>query len=129
MTVDFSTLGLPERARPLAKLIHDYDDTLTLERLPIGHPWLIDNADRPYALVHRGLGMQEYVVESYPESMLDARIMGYILEADIRRAGKDVSKFDTLTAAQTLLAERKNQDRIEEANDRMAFARKGRTHF
>ena len=128
MTVLLSTLGLPDHARPLARLVSDYDPTLSLERLPERHPWLLANPDRPYAVIHRSLQFGEYVVESYPESMLDARLFATIVDGDARRHGFDMDKFDALGRAQMLLEARRREDELETANDKMAFTLKKRKY-
>lgn len=123
MTILFDTLGLPDHARPLARLINDYDRNLTLERLPERHPWLIDNPDKPYAVVHRSPQFGEYVVASYAEYSLDERIFANIVAGDARKHGWDMSEFDPIGAARTLVEARRREDELEAANDRMKFAR------
>lgn len=135
MTISFQHLGLPERARPIAQLIADYDQYLSLERLPNGHPWLIDNAEKPYAVIHRMPGVPEYVIESYGEGSLDSRIFANIIQGDAAKHGWDLAEFDPINAAAMLLEGRKREDELDEANDRMAFKLRerrtgsGRTHY
>lgn len=121
MTLLFSNLGLPEHARPLARLINDYDHYLSLERLPDGHEWLKANPDKPYAVWHRHPGLTPYIIESFPESMLDHRIMAVILQGDAEKHGWDMSKFDPIGATAMLLEGRKREDEMAAANDLMAF--------
>lgn len=128
MTVMFNTLGLPDHARPLARLISDYDPTLSLERLPERHPWLLANPNKPYAVIHRSLQFGEYIVDSYPESMLDERVFALIVQGDARRHGFDMDKFDALARSQMLLEQRRREDALESANDKMAFSMKRRKY-
>lgn len=117
MTLLFNTLGLPEHARPIARLINDYDPSVSLERLPEGSPWLIDNPTKPYALVHRGMGKPEYIIESFPESMLDERLLAILVEADMNRSGRKLENFDPVGFANRMLQERKREDERGAANE------------
>lgn len=121
MTLLFNTLGLPETARPVARLIQDYNPTVTLERLPDSSPWLIDNPGKPYALVHRPLGLPEYIIESFPESMLDERLLAILIEGDMHRAGKKLSNFDPVGWAKQQLEARKREDELGAANELWEF--------
>jgi hypothetical protein len=127
MIVDFSTLGLPEHARWLAETINDYDDRLSLEKLPPGHPWLQDQPDKPYAIIHRPTHAPEYVVESFPESMLDERLLAIVFEADMNRAGRKLDRFDALGHAARLKQERLIADRKASAADRFEYLQRRRT--
>lgn len=117
----FNQLGLPDHARHVAQMIQDYDPTLFLERLPQGHLWLIQNPDRPYALIHRPVGLPEYVIESFSEGWLDERIFARVLEWDTRRFGKQLDKFDALNAARHLSQLKAQEDRLAEDSERMLF--------
>jgi hypothetical protein len=121
MTLLFNTLGLPEHARPLARLIHDYDSTVTLEKLPDGHPWLFEAPNKPYALVHRPMHAPEYVIESFPESMLDERILAILVEGDMHKAGKKLANFDPVHWARMQLESRKREDELGAANELWEF--------
>lgn len=127
MIVDFSTLGLPEHARWLAETINDYDDRLFLERLPAGHPYLQEQPDKPYALVHRPTHAPEYVIESFPESMLDERLLAIVFEADMNRAGRKLDRFDALRHARELAQARQIADRKASAADRFEYLQRRRT--
>jgi len=116
MVILFQHLGLPEHARPLAQMLNDYDPTLSLERLPDSHPWLIDNPDKPYAVIHRGLGMQEYIIESYPEDRLDHRVFANTVFGDANKHNWDFDEFDPVAASKLLLEERRRAEEREEAN-------------
>lgn len=116
-------LDLPhEEARTTARILNDYDPDLHLERLPDGHPWLIQAPNRPYAVIHRPFGQAEYVVDSFPPTMLDDRLLGIVFSWDSRRFGKDLDKFDARYGAERIRRERLRGDEIEEGRDRMRFA-------
>ena len=127
MIVDFSTLGIPEHARWLAETIHDYDNELSLERLPPSHPYMLGQPDKPYAIIHRPYHAPEYVVESFPESMLDERLIAIVYEADMKRAGRKISKHDALRTARELRQERQIADRKATAADRFEYIQRKRT--
>lgn len=124
MTLLFNTLGLPDHARSIARAINDYDPSVTLERLPDGSPWLHDNPGKPYALVHRGLGMQEYIIESFPESMLDERLLAILIEGDMHKAGKSLKNFDPVHWAKMQLEGRKREDELGAAQELFEFKRR-----
>lgn len=126
MTILFNTLGVPEFARPLARLINDYDPNLTLERLPDSHPFLTDNPTSRYAVIHRPLGLPEYVVNAYPEHLLDHRVFADIIGGSAREHGWDMSKFDPVGAAATMLESRRREDEHEAATEHMAYIMKKR---
>ena len=122
MTVLFNTLGVPDFARPLARLINDYDPNLTLERLPDSHPRLIDHPDERYAVIDRPLGLPEYVVNAYPEHLLDHRVFADVIAASAREHHWDIREFDPVTAAHHLLEARRREDENEAKADRIKYA-------
>lgn len=122
MTVLFNTLGIPDFARPLARLINDYDPNLTLERLPDSHPRLIDNPDHRYAVIDRPLGLPEYIVASYPEHLLDHRVFADVIAASAREHQWDINVFDPVTAAHNLLEARRREDENEARADKIKYA-------
>lgn len=127
MIVDFSTLGLPEHARWLAETINDYDDRLFLEKLPPNHPYMVGQPDKPFAIIHRPTHAPEYVVESFPESMLDERLLAIVFESDMNRAGRKMDRFDALRAARHIKQEREIADRKASAADRFDYVQRRRT--
>jgi hypothetical protein len=114
-------LDLPQRGRDIARVLEDYDHELFLEKLPPGHPYLAEQPDKPYAVIHRPLGAPEYIVRVYPETMLDERILADVIRADAAKSGFDLDKFDALSAAHHVLHERKRSDEIAEATDRLQW--------
>lgn len=120
--IDFRHIGLPERAWAIAATLNDYDPTLHLERLPDNHPWLKDNPDRPYAVIHRSPAFPEYIIESYGEDRLDPRIIANTIFGDANRHNWNIEEFDPVTAAYHLVEERRRADKIQEGNDRYAFS-------
>jgi hypothetical protein len=122
MPILFKNLDLPARGRDVAQVLNDYDHELFLERLPDGHPRLMERPDHLYAVIHRKPGVPEYVVDNYPETMLDERILAQVFEWDTRRFGKDIDKFDALTMASIALQERRRADEIAEGRDKVRFA-------
>lgn len=129
MVIEFRHLGLPERARPIAQALNDFDPTLSLERLPDGHPWLIDNADKPYAVIHRSPNFPEYIIESYSEDRLDPRIIANVMFGDANRHNWDLSEFDPVAAAYHLVEARRRGDELQERNDQFAFSTGKRRSF
>lgn len=129
MVTLFRHLGLPEHARAVAQLLQDYDPTLSLERLPAGHPWLDANPDKPYAVIHRNPAFPEYVIESYPESMLDHRIFANTVFGDANKHNWDLEEFDPVAVSAMLVGQRQREDQNEIGNDVMAFVRGGRKHY
>ena len=126
MTTLFNTLGVPEFARPLARLINDYDPNLFLERLPDSHPRLIDHPDQRYAVIDRPLGKPEYIVQSYPEHLLDHRVFADIIAGSAREHHWDIGKFDPVGTAATMLEMRRREDDNEAKADIIKFTLKKR---
>jgi hypothetical protein len=114
-------LDLPHRARDVARVLQDYDHELFLERLPPSHPYIIEQPDKPFAVIHRPVGAPEYIVRVYPESMLDERVIADVIRADAAKSGFDLDKFDALSAANQVLHERKRSDEIAEQMDRLEW--------
>lgn len=114
-------LDLPHRGRDIARVLQDYDHELFLERLPDSHPYIIEQPDKPYAVIHRPISAPEYIVRVYPETMLDERILADVIRADAEKSGFDLDKFDALNAAHHVLHERKRSDEIAEQMDRLQW--------
>lgn len=110
-----------EQARTVARAITDYDPELQLVRLPDGHPYLLGQPDKPYAIVHRYQSDYEHIIENFPESMLDERLLAIVAERDIRRAGGDLSKLDLLNSAYMVTQARARAERDEAARDLIDF--------
>ena len=127
MPILFEHLGLPEHARPVAATLNDYDPNLTLERLPEGHPWLQDNPDRPYAVIHRSPNFGEYVIESYSEDRLDHRIIANTIFGDANKHNWDLDKFDPVMAAHHAVEARKRMDQVSAGNE-LQMWRQNRLH-
>lgn len=124
MSLDY--LDLPHKARDIARILSDYDHELHLERLPNGHPYLIEQPDKPFAIIHRPLGLPEYIIKVFPESMLDERILAQVFEWDTSRSGGKLDKFDALGHAKFILDSRKRADEQEELREKMAYTLKKR---
>jgi hypothetical protein len=122
MRLDY--LDLPARGRDVARVLQDYDHELHLERLPPGHPYIAEQPDKPFAVIHRPIGLPEYIIRVYPESMLDERIIADVIRADAAKSGFELDKFDALTAANHVLHERRRSDEVQEKMDRMEWERK-----
>lgn len=122
MVILFQHLGLPEHARTLAKTINDFDPTLSLERLPEGHPWLEANPDKPYAVWHRSPAFEDYIIESYSEDRLDHRVLANLMFGDANRHDWNLEEFDPIAATHHLLEERRRAEINEENNLRMDYA-------
>lgn len=121
LMITFEHLDLPEKGRHIAKILSDYDHELFLEKLPPQHPYLLGQPDKPFAVIHRPMGLPEYVVKVFPESMLDERILAQVFEWDTSRFGGQLDKFDALTKANWIMNERKRADELEEARERMKY--------
>ena len=121
MVMLFEHLDLPEHARDIAQVLQDYNHEIYLEKLPPGHPYLAEQPDKPYAVIHRPLGLPEYIISVYPESMLDARILAQLFEWDTHRFGKQLDKFDALTHAQHILWECRRADEMQDKRERMKY--------
>jgi hypothetical protein len=121
MVISFEHLSLPEKGRHIAKILSDYDHELHLELLPPQHPYLLEQPDKPYAVIHRPLGLPEYIIKVFPESMLDERILAQIFEWDTSRFGGQLDKFDALGMAKYILDERKRADEQEEKREKMKY--------
>ncbi len=124
MSLDY--LDLPHKGRDIARILSDYDHELHLERLPNGHPYLIEQPNKPFALIHRPLGLPEYIIKVFPESMLDERILAQVFEWDTSRSGGKLDKFDALGHAKFILDSRKRADEQEELREKMAYTLKKR---
>lgn len=122
----FTNLDLPERGRDVARILADYDPELSLERLPDNHPYLAERPTHIYAVIHRPLGLPEYIVDVFPETMLDERILAQVWEWDMRRYGKKLDKFHALEYARWVREERARADKLAEDRDRMKFKLKQR---
>jgi hypothetical protein len=119
MRLDY--LDLPVKGRDIARILSDYDHELCLERLPNGHPYLAEQPDKPYAVIHRPLGLPEYIIKVFPESMLDERILAQVFEWDTSRFGGKLDKFDALGHAKFILDSRKRADEQEELREKMKY--------
>lgn len=117
----FEHLDLPEKGRHIAKILSDYDHELHLEKLPPGHPFIAEQPDKPYAVIHRPIGLPEYIIKVFPESMLDERILAQVFEWDTSRFGGKLDKFDALGHARFILDERKRADEQEELREKMKY--------
>lgn len=117
----FSNLDLPVRGREIAQILSDYDHELHLIKLPPGHDYLAEQPDKPYAVIHRPLGLPEYIIKVYPESMLDERILAQMFEWDTSRSGGKLDKFDALHHARYILEERRRADEQEEKREYMKY--------
>ena len=117
----FEHLDLPEKGRHIAKILSDYDHELHLVKLPPGHPFIAEQPDKPYAVIHRPLGLPEYIIKVFPESMLDERILAQVFEWDTSRFGGKLDKFDALGHARFILDERKRADEQEELREKMKY--------
>lgn len=117
MVILFDTIGIPPHAESLARLINDFDPQLRLIRLPVGHPRLSFQPERPYAVVHGSLPPEGsgYIFDTYPESMLDDRIMRAIIEGSAEKHKWDLDKFDPGMAAKKLLDMRRREDNEEKS--------------
>ncbi len=82
---------------------------------------MVEQPDKPFAVIHRPIGAPEYIVRVYPETMLDERIMADVFKADAAKSGFDLDKFDALSAAHFILNERKRSDEIAEGMDRLEW--------
>jgi hypothetical protein len=125
--IDFRTLGIPEHARWIAEAVNDYDPELSLERLPDNHPYMIGQPDKPFAIIHRPTTAPEYVVESFPESMLDERLLAIVAQNDMNRSGRSLEKHDALRWAANVKQERDIADRKATAADKFEFRMRKRT--
>jgi len=121
MVMTFEHLDLPEKGRDIAKILSDYDHELHLEKLPPQHPYIIEQPDKPYAIIHRPIGLPEYIIKVFPESMLDERMLAQVFEWDTSRTGGSIDKFDALTHARHILHERKRADELEEKREKMKY--------
>jgi hypothetical protein len=126
MVMSLDYLDLPHKGRDIARILSDYDHELHLERLPNGHPYLIEQPNKPFALIHRPLGLPEYIIKVFPESMLDERILAQVFEWDTSRSGGKLDKFDALGHAKFILDSRKRADEQEELREKMAYTLKKR---
>lgn len=124
MSLDY--LDLPHKGRDIARILSDYDHELHLERLPNGHPYLIEQPNKPFALIHRPIGLPEYIIKVFPESMLDERILAQVFEWDTSRSGGKLDKFDALGHAKFILDSRRRADEQEELREKMAYTLKKR---
>ena len=120
----FTNLDLPHRGREIAKILSDYDHELHLIKLPPGHEYLVEQPDRPYAVIHRPMGLPEYIIKAFPESMLDERIIAQVFEWDTSRSGGKLEKFDALGHARHILEERRRADEQEEKREYMKYVLK-----
>lgn len=114
-------LDLPVKGREIAQIISDYDPELHLERLPSNSEYLIEQPDKPFAVIHRPFALPEYIIKTYPESMLDERIIAQLFEWDTSRFGGKLDKFDALGHARFLLEERRRADEQEEKREYMKY--------
>lgn len=117
----FEHLGLPEKGRDIAKILSDYDHELFLEKLPPGHPYIAEQPDKPYAIIHKPMGLPEYIIKVFPESMLDERMLAQVFEWDTSRSGGKLDKFDALGHARQILLERRRADDQEEKREKMKY--------
>lgn len=128
MVTMFDTLGLPPKGVPIARVLKDIDPTLSLVRLPVGHPRLAEEPSKQFAVVHgalppEGLG---YIISTYPESMLDDRIIRAVIEGSAQFHHWDKNVFDPSEMAARLLYTRQVEDQREDAMLHMDYKMHGR---
>lgn len=127
----FDTLGLPPKGVPIARVLKDIDPTLSLQRLPVGHPRLTDEPTKLYAVVHGALPPQGlgYIVATYPESMLDDRVIRAVIEGSAQFHHWNKEVFDPEEMAARLLYTRRVEDEREEAMLQMDYKQHGRKRY
>ena len=119
-TVDFSKIGdlnLPhEEARLLAREIRERWPSLRLVRLEPGHADY--TPQRPYALIDTEPRTINQVTRVYPESMLNHRLLGELMDQEFRQwGGMTPSRYWALDKAKETLVDRERAEKAEAQRD------------
>lgn len=100
-----------EKHARIAEIIHDYDPTLELAWVP---PDKREPGDKPFAVVHRPLGVAPYIV-CYADDC-DERLLARVFSMDSLK--HDVfSEIEAQNAAAKALQMKKSMEEMEEAHE------------
>ena len=103
----------------IAQVIHDYDPTLELAWVPPNRRML--NEEFPFAVIHKPLGGEPYVVMRLRETEVDHRVIARLWRADGKN-GNILDSIEADEAARKALELLKQEEELEEAREKMAWA-------
>jgi len=107
---------VPEHAHRLARVMADYDPNLYIRKVPEQHPQF--NPERPWAVMYgSNSGGESYIIQNYPFSMLDERIMADLISADVTKDGGSVDDIVALNAAHEFMKIKKQQEEDAERRE------------
>jgi len=106
---------ISEKHRQIAEIIKDYDPTLELAWIP---PDKRSATALPFALVHRPVGKESYIVRKLRDDEVDERLLAWIWSNDTERNNPllMLEKWETAKEAVRL------KQQIEEAEERTDIA-------
>lgn len=108
--------GLPGHVRNIAEILAEFDPDLYICRLPEGHPQF--NPDRPWSVVVRPAGREQYVYGNYMESQIDARIVAeFITRANNTATGGSYDEFAALQKAWEIVKAKREQEEREQKRE------------
>lgn len=102
---------ISEKHARIAEIIKDYEPTLELAWIP---PDKRNPGDKPFAVIHRPLGGQPYIVCYADEA--DERLLGRVFSMD-QAAGNPLAAMDAHNAAIKAVELKKQQEEMDEAHD------------
>ena len=100
----------------IAEIIHDYDPTLELAWVPPENREL--NESHPFAVIHRPLGSEPYIVMRLTESEVNHKVLARLWAAD----SKNGNILDTIEAEEAARRAVELKKQMEEAEQRKEFA-------
>jgi hypothetical protein len=107
---------VPEHAHRLARVMADYDPNLYIRKVPELHPQF--NPERPWAVMYgSNSGGESYIIQNYPFSMLDERIMADLILADVTKDGGSVDDIVALNAAHEFMKVKQRQEEDAERRE------------
>ena len=111
--------GLSQEHSRVAELISEYEPSLELAWVPPDQRQL--NEEFPFAIIHRPVGLEPYVVMRLRESEVDHRVIGRLAAADQTR-GNTLDAIEVEEAARRELVKRRQEDERQEAKEFAAWA-------
>lgn len=126
--IDFSRIdGLTnDSQRRVAEVIRDMYPEVRLVRLQDGHPEF--NAQRPFALIHEPNLLPPYVISTFPESEVDARMVAWLVENNMQDPNSKASRLRILEMAERAMNAKREVELMEERKDVMKSIMKSKKH-
>jgi hypothetical protein len=103
--------------RRVAEVIKDVYPTVRLIRMEPGHPSF--DPQRPFALIDEPNMLAPYHIRNLAESEIDHRLVAWLIDNDMRKAGSQVNKLQLLEMAHAALEAKREEEWRAEKKDMM----------